>query len=79
MQAYKHTASRERCFWNPSKSNGRFGGRKHLGKPRCRWNKAVWRDAVYLLHVRHWRAAARKREGWTTVIGEATARELAEA
>jgi hypothetical protein len=36
------------------------------------------RDAVDLVHIRNWKAAARRREGWRKVIGEAIARKRAE-
>jgi len=50
-----------------------------VGNPRNRWEDAVRRDAVDLLQIQTWMAAARKREFWRKEIGEAMARERAEA
>ena len=55
------------------------GRRRHEGNPRSRWEDAVWRDAVDLLHVHTWKVAAKKREFWRKEIGEAMARKKAEA
>jgi hypothetical protein len=52
---------------------GCFGGRRPVGKPRERWEDAVWRDAVDFLQIRKWKAAARNREGWRKKIGEVLA------
>ena len=43
-----------------------------MGRPRGRWEGAVLKD---LLQTRHWKAAARKAEGWMKEIGEAIARK----
>jgi hypothetical protein len=55
-----------------------FGRRKPLGKPRGRWEGAVW-DTIGLLQIRTWKAAVGKREGLKKEIGEAMARKWAEA
>jgi hypothetical protein len=34
-----------------------------MGKPRGRWDDDVWSDAVDLLQIRNWKAAARKGVG----------------
>jgi hypothetical protein len=39
-----------------------FVGRRHMGKPRVRWEYAVWRDDINLLQIRNPNAAARKRQ-----------------
>jgi hypothetical protein len=62
-----------------TKSNGCFGERKSVGKPRNRWKDAVWMEALKLLQIRNWKAAAGKLEGWWKVIGEAMARQRGEA
>jgi hypothetical protein len=51
----------------------RFGRRMPLGELRGRWENAVWRDAIDLLHIQYWKVAT-KREGWRKEIGEAMAR-----
>lgn len=45
-----------------------------MGKPRYKWEVAVWRDAADLLPILDWKAAARKKGGGRKVIGEVTAR-----
>ena len=55
-----------------------FGRRRPLGKLRGRWDYDVWRDAIDLFHIRNWKMAARKREGWSKEIGEAMARKQTE-
>jgi hypothetical protein len=55
---------------------GRYIGRRWpVGEPRNRWEDVVWTDAVDLLQIRNLKAAAKKREGWRKVIGEATNRK----
>ena len=51
-----------------------FGGGTPVGKPRSRWNGAVWGAAVNMLQIRKWKAVASKRGGWRKEIGKATAR-----
>jgi len=46
---------------------GYFGRRWPVGEPRSR-RKDAWTDAVDLLQIRKWKAAAKKREGWRNVI-----------
>jgi hypothetical protein len=41
---------------------GCFAGRKHVGKPRCRWWDAVSRDIVALPKIRNCGAAETKRQ-----------------
>jgi hypothetical protein len=48
-----------------------------VGKPRGRWEGAVRRDAVDLLAIRNWKAAAGNRAGWRKKLGEAMARTRA--
>ena len=50
-----------------------------MGEPRGRWEDAVWRDDVYLLHRQTEKEAARNREGLRKEIGEAMVRTQAEA
>lgn len=50
-----------------------------MGKPRDRWEDAVWRGAVGLLQIRKWKATVRKREDWKEKTEEATPRKLSEA
>ena len=50
-----------------------------MGKPRGRWEVAVWKDAVDLLQIRNWKLAARKAEVWMKEIGEAMDRKWDEA
>jgi hypothetical protein len=39
-----------------------FLGRRHIGKPRIRWEDAVWKDVVNLLQIRNPKVTARKRQ-----------------
>jgi hypothetical protein len=55
-----------------------FGGRRHVGKPGGRWEDAVWNDAVGLIQIMNWKAAASKGEGWRKEIGEAIDRKWTE-
>jgi len=55
-----------------------YGRRKPTGKPRSRWEDAVWRDTVDFLQIQNWKAAERKRESRMKVIGEVMARRWAE-
>jgi len=41
---------------------GCFVGRRCVGKPRVRWEDAVWKDDVNLLQIRNPKAAGRKRQ-----------------
>jgi len=50
-----------------------------VGKPRNRWKDAVWREALNLLQIRNWKAAAGKTKGWRKESGEAMARQRGEA
>ena len=58
------------AVWPPSrwmilvlKKVGRsFGGIRHVGRPRSRWEQAVWRDAVESLEIQNWKVAGRKRK-----------------
>jgi hypothetical protein len=45
-----------------------FRKKKHVGKPRGRWEDGVWRDVVDLLHIRKWKAADRNEEVWRKEI-----------
>ena len=57
------------------KMMGRYFGRRWpVGEPRSRWEDA-WTDAVDLLQIRKWKAAAKKRGGWRKVIGDAMNRK----
>jgi len=49
-----------------------------VGEPRGRWEDAVWRDDVYLLHRQTGKETAKNREGFRKEIGEAMARKRAE-
>jgi hypothetical protein len=49
-----------------------------VGKSRSRLEDAVWKDTVDLFQIRDRRVAARKKEGWRRVIGEAMGRKRAE-
>jgi hypothetical protein len=51
-----------------------FGGRRTVGRPRGRWEDAVWVDAERLLGIRHWKTAARNRVEWRKRCVEARAR-----
>ena len=55
-----------------------FGGRRHVGKSRGRWEKAVWKYIVGFFQIRNWKSAARAGKRWREGIGEVTSRELAE-
>jgi hypothetical protein len=55
-----------------------FGGIRHVGKPRSRWEQAVWRVAVDSLEIHNWKVAGRMRKFWRKEIGEAMARKWAE-
>jgi len=33
-----------------------------VGKPRGRWEDAVWKEDLELLQIRNWKAAAGKKE-----------------
>jgi len=54
-----------------------FGGRRHVGKPRGRWDNVVWKYTVGFFQIRNWKSATGAREGCRKKIGEATSRELA--
>ena len=41
-----------------------------MGKPGNRCDAVIRRDAVDLLHIRNWKAAGRKTEGWRNEIVE---------
>jgi hypothetical protein len=53
-----------------------FGGRRHVGKPRGRWDNIVWKYTVGFFQIRNWKLATRMGEGCRKKIGEATSREL---
>jgi hypothetical protein len=55
-----------------------FGGIRDVGKPRSRWEHALWRDAVDSLKIQNWKATGKKRKCWRKEIGEAMARKWAE-
>ena len=57
---------------------GHYEGRRMVGRPRNRWENMVQEDAVDLLGIRDWKAVARNKEEWKTVV-EAMARKRAEA
>jgi hypothetical protein len=50
-----------------------------VGRPRNRWEDVIQRDAVNLLRIRNWKAAARDKGEWRKKVGEAMARKRAEA
>jgi hypothetical protein len=56
---------------SPKLIGGCFGGRKSVGKPGSRWQDTGGRDALELLQIRNWKAAARKTEGWRKGIRKA--------
>ena len=58
---------------------GHYRGRRMVGRPRNRWEDMLQGDAVNLLEIRNWKAAARNREEWRRIVEEATARKRAEA
>jgi len=54
---------------------GRYcGGRRHVGKPRDRWENAVWKYTVGFFQIRNWKSAARVGEGCRKETGEAMSR-----
>jgi hypothetical protein len=72
--------SYDKCSSYSQKVMGRyFGDRRPLWKPRHGWENVVGKNALELLHIRDWKAAARRRECRRKVIGEAVVRKLAEA
>jgi hypothetical protein len=56
-----------------------FRRKKALGKPRSKWQDAVWKHVVDLSQIRNLKVAERKREVWRKEIGKAIARKQAEA
>jgi hypothetical protein len=40
-----------------------FRERRPIEKPRGRWKGAVWREAIDLMQIQNWKAAARYTEG----------------
>jgi hypothetical protein len=48
-----------------------------MEKPRGRWKDAVLREAIDLVQIWNWKAAARNREGWRKEMGEAMAQKWA--
>jgi hypothetical protein len=44
--------------------------KKPDGKPENRCDAVIRRDALDMLHIRNWKAAARKKEGWRKEIEE---------
>jgi hypothetical protein len=43
--------------------DGKFHGRRHVGRPRLRWEDNIRRDSL-LLNVRGWRRWAGNRDFW---------------
>jgi hypothetical protein len=48
-------------------------GKRAVGKPRKRWEDAVWEDSIKLLGTKAWKTKAKDRQFWRQCIGEATA------
>jgi hypothetical protein len=48
---------------------GFFGEKRSMGKPRSRWEAAVWTGAVVLLQIPDWKVEARRREVWVRRSG----------
>jgi hypothetical protein len=51
-----------------------FRSRRPVGKPRDRWEDAVWRYTSDLLLILDWKATVTKTGGMRKEIGEATVR-----
>jgi hypothetical protein len=51
-----------------------FGGGRTVGRPRNRWKDVIQRDAVNLLRIQNWKAAARDEE-WRKKAGETMAQK----
>jgi hypothetical protein len=53
--------------------NGKFHGRRPVGRPRLRWEDNIRRDSL-LLNIRGWRRWAEDRDIWRRTTEEARAR-----
>jgi hypothetical protein len=54
--------------------DGKFHGRRPVGRPRLRWEDNIRRDSLLLLNVRGWRRGAGDRDIWRRTIEEDRAR-----
>jgi hypothetical protein len=54
--------------------DGKFHGRRPVGRPRLRWEDNIRRESLLLLHIRGWRRWAGDRDIWRRTIEEARAR-----
>jgi hypothetical protein len=54
--------------------NGKFHGRRPVGRPRLRWEDNIRRDSLLLLNIRGWRRRAGDSDIWRRTIEEARAR-----
>jgi len=55
-----------------------FRERRPIEKPRGRWRGAVLREAIDLMKIQNWKAAARYREGWRKEMEEAVTQKWAQ-
>jgi hypothetical protein len=53
--------------------DGKFHGRRSVGRPRLRWEDNIRRDSL-LLNIRGWRRWAGDRDIWRGTIEEARVR-----
>jgi hypothetical protein len=53
--------------------DGKFHGRRPVGRPRLRWEDNIRRESLLLLHIRGWRRWAGDRDIWRRTIEEAVA------
>ena len=62
---YAGNIARKNASFVPKTLTGRcFGCKRHLWKPRNRWEDGAFRADENLLHLRQWKAAASKRGSW---------------
>jgi hypothetical protein len=54
--------------------DGKFHGRRPVGRPRLRWEDNIRRDSLLLLNIRGWRRWAGYRDVWRRTIEEVKAR-----
>ena len=46
------------------KYNEYSGGKRPMGKLRCRWDNDAWRITLDLFQTQNWKVAARVRKDW---------------
>jgi hypothetical protein len=63
----------DNCRISKKVLDGKFHGRRPVGRPRLRWEDNIRRDSL-LLNIRGWRGWAGDRDIWRGTAEEARAR-----